>query len=146
MFKFKDTNLPYNCRLRDSLTAIYGVGFQKSSYICDTLGLGLTYNVNLMNSYFYEAIVVFLKYYYIVDDRLKNIINQHLNFFFENRRIVGLRLSKGLPVRGQRTHTNRQNARNLRPLFFKKSETNTNVIKKVDNKSKKTSKVKTKKK
>ena len=81
MFKFKDTNLPYNRRLRDSLTEIYGVGFQKSSYICDTLGLGSNYNVNLMNSYFYEAIVVFLKYYYIVDDRLSSIINQRLNVY-----------------------------------------------------------------
>jgi len=136
MFKFKDTNLPYNRRLRDSLTAIYGVGFQKSSYICDTLGLGSNYNVNLMNSYFYEAIVVFLKYYYIVDDRLSSIINQRLNFFFENRRIVGLRLSKGLPVRGQRTQTNRQNARNLKPTFFKKLDLNTNVMKKTNMKSK----------
>lgn len=119
MFKFKDTNLPFNRRLRNSLTAIYGVGFQKSSYICDTLGLGLTFNVNIMNSYFYEAIVVILKYYYILDDRLKSIISQRLHFFFENRRIVGLRLAKGLPVRGQRTHTNRQNARNLKHIFSK---------------------------
>lgn len=134
MFKFKDTNLSYNCRLRDSLTSIYGVGFQKSSYICDTLGLGLTYNVNLLNGYFYEAIVIFLKYYYIVDDRLKSIINQRLNFFFENRRIVGLRLFKGLPVRGQRTQTNRQNARNLKPNLNKKLDFN--ILKKSDNKQK----------
>lgn len=132
MFKFKDTNLPYGRRLRDSLTSIYGVGFQKSSYICDTLGLGLTFNINLLNSYFYEAIVLLLKNYYIVDDRLKNIVNQRINFFYENRRIVGLRLFKGLPVHGQRTHTNRQNARNLKPVIFKKLivETSSNVKKK----------------
>lgn len=135
MLKFKDTNLPYNCRLRDSLTAIYGVGFQKSSYICDTLGLGLSYNINLLNGYYYEAIVIFLKYYYIVDDRLKSIISQRLNFFFENRRIVGLRLSKGLPVRGQRTQTNRRNARNLKPIFNKNLEFK--VTKKTDEKKKK---------
>jgi len=82
MFKFKDTNLVYNCRVRDSLTAIYGVGFQKSSYICDSLGLGLTFNINLINNYYYDAIVVMLKYYYIVDERLKNIIYQRLTFFF----------------------------------------------------------------
>lgn len=130
MFKFKDTNLPYSRRLRDSLTYIYGVGFQKSSYICDSLGFGLTFNVNLLNSYFYEAIVILLKNYYIVDDRLKNIVNQRINFFFENRRIVGLRLFKGLPVRGQRTHTNRQNARNLKPIIFKKLIDNTVNVKK----------------
>jgi len=130
MFKFKDTNLLYNRRLRDSLTRIYGVGFAKSSYICDSLGLGLTFNINLLNSYFYEAIVLILKQYYIVDDRLKNIINQRINFFFENRRIVGLRLFKGLPVHGQRTHTNRQNSRNLKPLIFKKMINTTIEVKK----------------
>ena len=113
MFKFKDTNIPFNRRLRDSLTAIHGVGFQKSSYICDTLGLGLTYNTNIMNSYFYEVIITFLKYYYILDDRLKSIIIQRLNFFFENRRIVGLRMAKGLPVRGQRTSQNAHTAKKL---------------------------------
>jgi len=82
MFKFKDTDLVYNCRLRDSLTAIYGVGFQKSSYICDSLGLGLTFNSNLMNSYFYEIIVVMLKSFYILDERLKSILYQRLVFFF----------------------------------------------------------------
>lgn len=135
MFKFKDTNLLYNCRLRDSLTSIYGVGFQKSSYICDLLGLGLTFNINLMNSYFYEAIVMILKYFYIVDERLKNILYQRLVFFFENRRIAGLRLFKGLPVRGQRTHTNRQTARKLKPISLKKEDDNI-ILKKSDNKRK----------
>jgi len=31
-------------------------------------------------------------------------------------------LFKGLPVRGQRTHTNRQTAKNLKPLPIKKLE------------------------
>jgi small subunit ribosomal protein S13 len=137
MFKFKDTKLQYNRRLRDSLTAIYGVGFQKSSYICDSFGLGLNFNINYLNSYFYEAIIILLKNYYIVDDRLKSIINQRINFFFENRRIVGLRLFKGLPVRGQRTQTNKQNARNLKPIMTKKIEISTaKNIKKKKNKKK----------
>jgi len=136
MFKFKDTNLVYNCRLRDSLTAIYGVGFQKSSYICDSLGLGSTFNINLMNSYYYDAIVVILKYFYIVDERLKSIIYQRLIFFFENRRIVGLRLFRGLPVRGQRTHTNRQTARKLKPISSKKSDIEVVVTKKTKGKQK----------
>lgn len=122
MYKFKDTELIFNKRLRDSLSNIYGVGFQKASYICDLLGFGNSYNINLLNRFSYELIVIILKYYYILDDRLKGIIMQRLNFFVENRRIVGLRLMKGLPVRGQRTHTNRQSARRLKNFFLKKEE------------------------
>ena len=135
MYKFQDTELKFDKRLRDSLAGIYGVGFQKASYICDLLGLGLSFNINLLNNYFYELIVIIFKFYYILEERLKNIINQRLNFFFEIRRIVGIRLSKGLPVRGQRTHSNRQSARNLRPLLIKKEETVINEVSKTKGKN-----------
>jgi ribosomal protein S13 len=129
MFKFKDTDLPFDYRLRDSLTSIYGIGFQRSSYICDSLGLGLSFNINLLNSYFYDMIVTMLKSYYILEDRLKNILNQRLNFFLENRRIVGIRLFKGLPVRGQRTQTNCANARNLKPISLNSTRVNLKEVK-----------------
>lgn len=122
MYKFQDTELKYNRRVRDSLIDIYGVGFQKASYVCDFLGLGNSFNINLLNNYFYELMVIIFKYYYILEERLKNLIFQRLDFFLEIRRIVGLRLLKGLPVRGQRTQSNRQNARKLRPLLVKKDE------------------------
>ena len=147
MYKFKDTELVFNRRIRDSLSDIYGVGFQKSSYICDLLGFGTSYNINLLNRFFYELLVIILKYYYILDDRLKGIIMQRLNFFVENRRIVGLRLLKGLPVRGQRTHTNRQSARRLKPFFLKKEEVVTITVSKKDQaKGKKNNKVQQKSK
>ena len=135
MYKFKDTELSFDRRLRDSLSDIYGVGFQKASYICDVLGLGLSYNINLLNRFFYEAIVTILKYNYILDDRLKGLIMQRLNFFVDNRRMVGIRLSRGLPVRGQRTHTNSQTPRRLRPLFLKKVEPTTTNDRKQKNQS-----------
>jgi len=122
MYKFQDTELKYNRRVRDSLIDIYGVGFQKASYVCDFLGLGNSFNINLLNTYFYELMIIIFKYYYILEERLRNLIFQRLDFFLEIRRIVGLRLWKGLPVRGQRTQSNRQNARKLRPLLVKKDE------------------------
>jgi ribosomal protein S13 len=122
MYKFQDTELKYNRRVRDSLIDIYGVGFQKASYVCDFLGLGNSFNINLLNNYFYELMIIIFKYYYILEERLKNLIFQRLDYFLETRRITGLRLLKGLPVRGQRTQSNRQNARNLRPPLVKKDE------------------------
>lgn len=142
MYKFQDTELKYNRRVRDSLTGIYGVGFQKASYVCDFLGLGNSFYINSLNKYFYELIVIIFKYYYILEERLKNLIFQRLDYFLETRRITGLRLLKGLPVRGQRTQSNRQNARNLRPPLVKKDEVMTSIVmksskNKVKDKSKK---------
>lgn len=128
MYKFQDTELKYNRRVRDSLIDIYGVGFQKASYVCDFLGLGNSFNINLLNNYFYELMIIIFKYYYILEERLKNLIFQRLDFFLEIRRIVGLRLLKGLPVRGQRTQSNRQNARKLKPLLVKKDEIITPIV------------------
>jgi small subunit ribosomal protein S13 len=143
MYKFQDTELKYNRRVRDSLIDIYGVGFQKASYVCDFLGLGNSFNINLLNNYFYELMIIIFKYYYILEERLRNLIFQRLDFFLEIRRIVGLRLLKGLPVRGQRTQSNRQNARKLRPLLVKKDEIIAPIViksSKGKDKSKKTSK------
>ena len=123
MYKFQDTELQYNRRVRDSLSDIYGIGFQKASYICDMLGFGLSFNINLMNNYYFDLMLIMFKYYYILEERLKSLIHQRLDYFVEIRRIAGLRLVKGLPVRGQRTHTNRQNARKLKPLLIKREET-----------------------
>ena len=52
MFKFKDTNLDFNKKLRDSLSNIHGIGLQRASFICDSLGLGISFNINFLNNYF----------------------------------------------------------------------------------------------
>jgi len=122
MYKFKDTNLQFNRRVRDSLSDVYGVGFEKASYVCDLLGIGISFNINSLNRYFYELIVNIFKYYYFLDDRLKNFLMQRILFFVENRRISGIRLSKGLPNRGQRTHTNKKTAFKLKPNLIRRME------------------------
>lgn len=144
MFKFRDTSLPFDCRLRDSLTNVYGLGYQRASYVCDSLGLGSSFSINSLNAYFYEATITFLKNFYILDNRLKSIFTQRFSFFFESRLVKGTRLDKGLPVRGQRTQTNSQNARILKPIFPKNIEnlnedtnTRTNINKKKNKKKQK---------
>jgi small subunit ribosomal protein S13 len=122
MYKFKDTNLQFNRRVRDSLSDVYGVGFEKASYVCDLIGLGSSFNINSLNRYFYELMATILKYNYFLDDRLKSFLMQRLVFFVENRRVAGVRLSKGLPNRGQRTHTNRKTALKLKPNLIRRNE------------------------
>jgi ribosomal protein S13 len=122
MYKFRDTDLLLNKRARDSLSDIYGVGFEKASYMCDLIGLGSSFNINMLNTYFYELLSNILKHYYFLDDRLKNFLMQRLLFFVENRRVSATRRSKGLPNRGQRTHTNRKTALRLKPNLLKRVE------------------------
>jgi small subunit ribosomal protein S13 len=140
MYKFKDTNLQFNRRVRDSLSDVYGVGFEKASYVCDLLGIGASFNINSLNRYFYELIANIFKYNYFLDDRLKNFLMQRILFFVENRRIAGTRLSRGLPNKGQRTHTNRKTALKLKPNLMRRIEAFLQPKPQVSSKSKKSNK------
>lgn len=122
MYKFRDTKLQFNRRVRDSFSDIYGIGFEKASYVCDLLGLGTSFYINSLNRYFYELMANIFKYYYILDDRLKSFLMQRLLFFVENRRLAGIRLSKGLPNRGQRTQSNRRTALRLKPNLIRRAD------------------------
>jgi small subunit ribosomal protein S13 len=144
MYKYKDTNLQFNRRVRDSLSDVFGIGFEKASYVCDLLGIGISFNINSLNRYFYELIVTIFKYYYFLDDRLKNFLLQRILFFVENRRIAGIRLSRGLPNRGQRTHTNRKTAFKLKPNLMRRIELFSQPKPQISNKTNKNKSVKPK--
>jgi ribosomal protein S13 len=122
MYKFRDTKLEFNRRVRDSFSDIYGIGFEKASYVSDLLGLGTSFYINSLNRYFYELMANIFKYHYILDDRLKNFLMQRLLFFVENRRLAGVRLSKGLPNRGQRTQSNRRTSLRLKPNLMRRAD------------------------
>jgi len=106
--------------MRDSVSDVYGVGFERASYVCDLMGLGTSFSINSLNRYFYELIANILKHNYFLDDRLKNFLMQRIVFFIENRCIAGVRLGKGLPNRGQRTHINRKTALRLKPNLIRR--------------------------
>jgi len=106
MFRFKDTIIPLNKGLRESLGYIYGIGRQRASYACDLYGFGLKFNVNNLNRYFFENFSIIFKNLFLLEERLGLFISQRLSFFFDIGRIRGKRYFRGLPVRGQRTHTN----------------------------------------
>jgi small subunit ribosomal protein S13 len=114
MFRFKDSILPLNKTLPNSLKKIYGIGYQRGFYISNMFGFSNYFSVNLLNYYFFECMVSVMKQGYILEDRLKfNIKNRFLMF-----REIGLikvkRYDQGLPMRGQRTHTNGETPRRNR--------------------------------
>lgn len=120
VLKFKDIKLALNKRLSDSLCKIYGIGIYRAKYICDLLGYGLYFNINYINRYFFECINIFYKKYFILNSRLKFMIKERLEFFWENKLIKGLRVFRGLPIHGQRTHSNHKTSYNLRPRLSRR--------------------------
>jgi ribosomal protein S13 len=114
MLRFKDTILPLNRTLINSLKRIYGIGEQRSVYISSAFGFSSYFSINLLNYYFFECMVAFMKQGYILEDRLKFIIKNRFFIFRDVGLIKVKRYDVGLPSRGQRTHSNGQTPRRNR--------------------------------
>jgi small subunit ribosomal protein S13 len=106
MFKYNDKNFPINTRVINSFSSIFGIGIMRVSQVMSILGVGRMFIVNLINGYYFDFFIKLIKQQYIFAERLTELIEQRIKFFLEIKMVKGVRLSKGLPVRGQRTHSN----------------------------------------
>jgi hypothetical protein len=55
MFRFKETVLPFDRTISNSLKKIYGVGNQKGFYLANLFGFSDRYSINLINLYSFEC-------------------------------------------------------------------------------------------
>jgi small subunit ribosomal protein S13 len=99
-------NLPTQKRVEIALRYIYGVGPTNSKEICDEVGIPTECRVNQLTD---DQI---LKIRECIDKKIKVEGDLRREVAMNIKRLVdlgcykGLRHRKGLPVRGQRTHTN----------------------------------------
>ncbi len=96
---------------------VFGVGYQKITYIGSLIGLAKDISTKFLNKFMFEAIFLIIRVNYLTDDRLKEIWVQYVKFLEFNKIRRGIRFFKRLPVRGQETHRNAKQAKYLR-IFF----------------------------
>jgi len=117
MFKYKNVSLDYNKRLVHSLRKIFGIGEQKALNILNTLGFNYFFTINLLNSYFFECILILFKRYYILEDHLKFIIRSRFNRYRDSNIFLYNRFLKNYPIHGQRTHSNARTQKIIKYRF-----------------------------
>ena len=106
MARIAGVNIPTNKRVLISLRYIFGIGPQNAKVICDQLSIPAERRVNQLTDDEVMRIRELIDREYRVEGDLRR--EQAMN----NKRLMdmacyrGLRHRKGLPVRGQRTHTN----------------------------------------
>jgi small subunit ribosomal protein S13 len=93
-------------RLEISLTYIFGVGRSTSQKICDELGLDRNTRVRNMTEEEVDKIRRWVDANLTVEGDLRREVTQDIKRKIEIGCYQGIRHRKGLPVRGQRTHTN----------------------------------------
>jgi small subunit ribosomal protein S13 len=99
-------NIPTNKRVVIALTYIYGIGQVKAKEICDKVGLPAERRVNELTDAEVLQIRETIDRDYKVEGDLRREIAMDIKRLMDLGCYRGLRHRKGLPVRGQRTHTN----------------------------------------
>ena len=125
MFYLLETKLSENYLISVALVRIYGIGKSSSSFICKKLGFLSNLKVKKLTQRQTTEILEAVKSLnLILNAELKRLELISLKKLISMRSYRGLRIVRGLPVRGQRTRTNCKSSRkmlrfsNLRERFI----------------------------
>ncbi len=99
-------DIPREKRLEISLTYIYGIGRSISQQICDGVGISRDTRVRDLQDEEIVKIRTYIDTNLKVEGDLRREVDQDIKRKMEIGCYQGLRHRRGLPVRGQRTHTN----------------------------------------
>jgi small subunit ribosomal protein S13 len=114
-------NLPTNKRVVIALRYIYGIGPAKAREICQKIGIPDPKRVNQLSDAEVLQIREIIDRDYQVEGDLRREIAMNIKRLMDLGCYRGLRHRKGLPVRGQRTHTNARTRKGkARPIAGKK--------------------------
>lgn len=110
-----ETELPENKAIFISLTHIYGIGKSNSIFLCKTLGLCENFKIkNLSKEQIHKIIKTIEKLNLLLASDLKKVKLLITKKLISIKSYKGLRRHQGLPVRGQRTHTNARTAKKIK--------------------------------
>jgi small subunit ribosomal protein S13 len=114
-------NIPTQKRVEIALTYIHGIGRQKASEICGRVGIPPQRRVNELTDDEVVRIREAIDRDYSVEGDLRREVAMNVKRLMDLGCYRGLRHRKGLPVHGQRTHTNARTRKGpARPIAGKK--------------------------
>ena len=106
MARISGVNIPSGKRIQVALTYIFGIGITRAKKICEDAKLDPSKRVNALTEQELTTIRDLIDKSYVVEGDLRRDNAVNLKRLVDLGCYRGLRHRKGLPVRGQRTHTN----------------------------------------
>lgn len=106
MARIAGVNIPTNKRVIIALTYIHGIGDAKAQEICEKVGIPAERRVNQLTDSEVIQIRESIDRDYMVEGDLRREVAMNIKRLMDLGCYRGLRHRKGLPVHGQRTHTN----------------------------------------
>ncbi len=121
MARIAGVNIPTNKRVHIALTYIHGIGNTKAKEITTKLGISESARVQDLTDQEVLQIREAIDAGYTVEGDLRRTVSQNIKRLMDLACYRGLRHRKGLPVRGQRTHTNARTRKGkAKPIAGKK--------------------------
>ena len=114
MARISGVDIPRDKRLEISLTYIYGIGLSRSQQICEETGVDGDTRVRSLTDDEVTQIRRFIEANFEVEGDLRRQVQQDIKRKIEIGSYQGIRHRRGLPVRGQRTHTNARSRKGRR--------------------------------
>ncbi len=106
MARIAGVDLPPNKRIEIGLTYIYGIGRSQANNILNSAGVSLDTKVRELNDDEINKIRKVIEEQHQVEGDLRKEISFNIKRLMEVGSYRGFRHRRGLPTRGQRTHTN----------------------------------------
>ena len=106
MARIVGIDLPRDKRVEVGLTYIHGIGRSRACRICELAGINLDTKVRDLSEDEVTKIRQVIEDEGTVEGDLRKEVSMNIKRLMEIGSYRGLRHRKGLPVRGQRTHTN----------------------------------------
>ena len=106
MARISGVNIPTNKKVSIGLTYIHGIGDKSALDICEKAGIDKNKRINDLIETEVIQIREIIDGAYRVEGELRRDISTNIKRLMDLGNYRGLRHRRGLPVRGQRTHTN----------------------------------------
>ena len=106
MARIAGVNIPTNKRVEVALTYIHGIGDTFAKEICRKVNIPFERRVNELSDQEVIQIREVIDHDYLVEGDLRREVSMNVKRLMDLGCYRGLRHRRGLPVRGQRTHTN----------------------------------------
>ena len=121
MARIAGVNIPTNKRVEVALTYIHGIGDTFAKEICGKVQIPVERRVSQLTESEIIQIREVIDRDYVVEGDLRRDVSMNIKRLMDLGCYRGLRHRRGLPVRGQRTHTNARTRKGpAKPISGKK--------------------------
>lgn len=109
--------LPDSKNILYALMHLYGINRYQSNKICANIGVNPLTTINKLKTNHVNRLTNYIKKNIKIEQHLKQLKKNEQKKLLEIKTIRGIRKSLGLPVRGQRTHTNAKTCKKFKFKF-----------------------------